>query len=69
VRWTADTRVSGTVRWNQVTGRIRARVTIAGPGGIAAAVRLRYSDYVPHPKATLSGRYRGRRIAAIMPAP
>jgi pimeloyl-ACP methyl ester carboxylesterase len=69
VRWTTDTRVSGTVRWNQVTGRIRARVTIAGPGGIAAAVRLRYSDYVPHPKATLSGSYRGRRIAAIMPAP
>ena len=59
VRWTTDTRVSGTVRWNQVTGRIRARVTIAGPGGIAAAVRLRYSDYVPHPKATLSGSYRG----------
>jgi pimeloyl-ACP methyl ester carboxylesterase len=69
VRWTTDTRVSGTVRWNQVTGRIRARVTVTGPGGISAAVRLRYSDYVPHSKATLSGSSGGRRIVATMPAP
>ena len=52
VRWTSDTRVTGTVRWNQVSGRIRARLTVSGPGGIAASVRLRYSDYVPHSMAT-----------------
>ena len=51
VRWTSDTRVSGTVRWNQVSGRVRARLTIAGPGGISASVRLRYFDYVRHSKA------------------
>ena len=69
VRWTSDTRVSGTVRWNQVSGRVQARLTIAGPAGISASVRLRYFDYVRHSKATLSGRYRDQRIAATMPAP
>ena len=69
VRWTSDTRVSGTVRWNQVSGRVRARLTIAGPGGVSASIRLRYSDYVRHSVASLAGLYRGRRIAATMPAP
>ena len=69
VRWTSDTRVSGTVRWNQVSGRVRARLTIAGPGGVSASIRLRYSDYVRHSAASLAGLYRGRRIAATMPAP
>jgi pimeloyl-ACP methyl ester carboxylesterase len=69
VRWTSDTRVSGTVRWDQVSGRIRARLTVAGPGGIFAAVSVRYHDYLTHSTATLSGSYRGRRIAATMPAP
>ena len=69
VRWTSDTRVSGTVRWNQVSGRVWARLTIAGPGGISASVRLWYFDYVRHSEARLSGRYRSQRIAATMPAP
>ncbi len=41
VRWTSDTQVSGTVRWDQVSGRVRARLTIAGPGGISASIELR----------------------------
>jgi hypothetical protein len=69
VRWTSDTQVSGTVQWNQVSGQIRAQLTIAGPGGISASVKLRYSDYVRHSMARLSGRYRGQRIVATMPAP
>ena len=69
VRWTSDTRVSGTVRWNQVSGQVRARLTIAGPGGISASIGLRYSDYVRHSVAHLSGHYRGQRIIATMPAP
>jgi pimeloyl-ACP methyl ester carboxylesterase len=68
-RWTSDTRVSGTVTWDQASGRVRARLTVTGPGGISAAVRLRYLDHVPHPEATLTGRTGGRRIAATMPAP
>ena len=69
VRWTSDTRASGTVWWNQVTGRVWARLTIAGPGRPSASVRLWYFDYVRHSVAHLSGRYRGERIAATMPAP
>jgi hypothetical protein len=69
VRWTSDTRVSGTVRWNQVTGRVWARLTIAGPGGNSASVRLWYFDYVRHSAARLSGRYQGQRVTATMPAP
>ena len=69
VRWTSDTQVSGTVRWHQVSGRIQARLRVTGPGGSAASLRLGYFDYVPHSVATLSGRSRGQRIAATMPAP
>lgn len=69
VRWTSDTRVSGTVWWNQVSGRVWARLTVARPGGGSASVRLWYFDYVRHSAAHLSGRCRGQRIAATMPAP
>jgi hypothetical protein len=69
VRWTSDTQVSGTVRWNQVSGQVRARLTIAGPGRISASIGLRYSDYVRHSVAHLSGHYRGERIIVAMPAP
>jgi hypothetical protein len=69
VRWTSDTQVSGTVRWNQVSGQIRARLTIAGPGGVSASIRLRYADYVRNSVARLSGRYRGQTIVATMPSP
>ena len=45
-------------------------LTVTGPGGVTASVRLRYSDYVPASRrpcwpATIGGR----RIAATMPAP
>jgi hypothetical protein len=69
VRWTTDTRVTGTVQWNQVRGKIQARLTITGPHGDAAAVQPGYADYVRHSTATLSGHYRGQPIAARMPAP
>jgi hypothetical protein len=69
VRWTSDTRVSGVARWNQASGAIQARLTIAGPHRTSASVQLRYSDYVRHSTATLSGRDHGQRIAATMPAP
>jgi pimeloyl-ACP methyl ester carboxylesterase len=69
VRWTAGTRVSGTVTWDQDSGRISARLTVTGPHGARATVRLRYRDYVRHSRAVLSGRSGGRRLAAVMPAP
>jgi hypothetical protein len=69
VRWTLDTTVSGHATWNQDTGRMTAWLTVTGPGGHAARIRLSYLDYTSHPAATISGSYRGRRIIATMPAP
>ncbi len=67
-QWTTDTTVTGHALWNQTTGFVRAWLTVTGPGG-SAIVRLRYHDYVPHPKATFAGSYGGRSIRATMPAP
>jgi pimeloyl-ACP methyl ester carboxylesterase len=69
VRWTADTTVTGRVSWDRVTGQLRARLTVGGPGGASAAVRLHYLDYVPRSVAEISGSFRGRAIVARMPAP
>jgi hypothetical protein len=69
VRWTADTKVTGSVRWNQVSGRIRAWLTVTGPRGTSATVKIRYFDYRAHSRAIVSGHFRGHRLAATMPAP
>jgi pimeloyl-ACP methyl ester carboxylesterase len=69
VRWTADTAASGHASWDQVTGLMRAWLTVTGPGGTAATVRLHYLDYRPHPVAEISGTFRGRPIVATIPAP
>ena len=69
VRWTRDTSVSGHALWDQVTGCVRAWLTITGPGGRKAVIRLSYHDYVWHSVATIAGRFGGKVIAARMPAP
>jgi pimeloyl-ACP methyl ester carboxylesterase len=68
VRWTSDTTVSGHELWNQVTGYVRAWLTVTGPGG-SAAVYLSYHDYVWHSVTTITGSYRTQKIAARMPSP
>jgi hypothetical protein len=50
-------------------GTMRAWLTVTGPGGVPASVRVRYLDYVPHSIATIHGRFHGRAIVATMPAP
>ena len=69
VCWTAGTRVSGTVRWDQDAGLITAALTVTGPHGARVRFGLRYLDYVPHSTAVLTGRAGGSRLAAAMPAP
>jgi pimeloyl-ACP methyl ester carboxylesterase len=69
VKWTTDTTVSGVATWDQVTGLMRAWLTVTGPGRTSATVRLRYLDYVPHSTATISGSFNGQAIKAVMPAP
>jgi pimeloyl-ACP methyl ester carboxylesterase len=69
VKWTADTRVSGHASWDQVTGLMRAWLTVTGPGGTAAAVHLHYLDYRPHPVAEITGSFHRGAIVAVVPAP
>lgn len=69
VRWTTDTSASGHALWNQVTGRVQAWLTVTGPGGRRASIRLSYHDYVWHSVAAISGSFQGHVIAARMPAP
>jgi pimeloyl-ACP methyl ester carboxylesterase len=69
VRWTDDTRVSGTGTWDRDTGRIEATLSVAGPGGLAATVTVTYDDYEPAAVARLEGSSGGTRIAATVPAP
>jgi pimeloyl-ACP methyl ester carboxylesterase len=69
VKWTTDTTVSGHANWNQVTGQVRAWLTVTGPGRTSAALSLHYLDNLPDPVAEISGTFRGRAIVATMPAP
>jgi hypothetical protein len=69
VKWTTDTTISGHASWNQVTGQVRAWLTVTGPGSTSAAVNLHYLDYLAHPAAEISGTFHGRTLAATMPAP
>lgn len=68
-RWTRDTSVSGRALWNQVSGYVRAWLTISGPGRAKATIRLSYHDYVWHSVAAITGSFGGQVIAARMPAP
>lgn len=60
--------VSGTVRWFR-KGPVRADVRVAGPGGTAGAVALRWSLAERLGRATLAGSLDGRRLRARMLAP
>lgn len=68
-QWTVDTAVSGHALWNRRTGRMRAWLTVTGPGGRIARVFLTYRDYVFHARARITGSVNGRDLAAVMPAP
>jgi pimeloyl-ACP methyl ester carboxylesterase len=70
LRFAADTTVDGTAAWNTSTGRVTARVTVKGPHGVTATVRLRWNDLARHARATASGRTgSGAHLAATLPAP
>jgi hypothetical protein len=70
LRFVADTTVDGTAAWNTATGRVTARVTVKGPHGVTATLRLRWNDLARRSRATVSGRTgSGARLAATLPAP
>ena len=62
-RWTAPRR--GTRRPNTVT----ASVTVTGPSGAVAKIRVSYPEEVSHSIATITGSVGGTSIVATLPAP
>ena len=68
-RWTTDSAVSGHAVWDIHAGRMTAWLTVRGPGGRAARLRLTYQDYAYHALAHVTGTFAGRRLVAVLPAP
>lgn len=69
VRFVADAAVEGTATWNLDSGKVTARVTVKGPRGAAATLRMAWNDKGRHPLARVTGRAGGDRLAATLPAP
>jgi hypothetical protein len=69
VRFVADATVEGTATWNLDSGKVTARVTVTGPRGAAATLRMAWNDKGRHPLARVTGRAGGDRLAATLPAP
>jgi hypothetical protein len=69
VRFVADATVAGTATWDLDSGRVTARVRVEGPGGTAATLEMTWNDKGRHPRATVTGRAGGDRLAATLPAP
>jgi len=69
IRWVRDAAVSGTVRWNRADGRIRASVTVDGPGVEAGHLHLAWNDWATDAVAAVSGTVGGRSVRLRLPAP
>ncbi len=60
---------TGTATWNLDSGKVTARVRVEGPGGATATLRMAWNDKGRHPSATVTGRAKGKPLAATLPAP
>lgn len=68
LRFTADVAVSGRMQWDRATGAVDARVTVQGPGGEPATLRVHWRATEAHAVATVQGTIGGRAIAVTLPA-
>ena len=70
VRWTEDLAVSGALeRSPGPFAGIRARLKIAGLGGLDGTLRIGWHEGVPAPLARIDGVIGGQVLAAVAPAP
>ncbi len=67
VRFTADLAVSGSIAWDQVSGNIRADVTLAGVA--EGALRIAWNDIETDAQCTIDGTIGGAAVSATQPAP
>jgi hypothetical protein len=69
VEWVRDVGVSGSMRWNRRSGRVRANVRVSGASAVPRTLALRWNDQARHAPATADGELRGRRAGFRFPAP
>jgi pimeloyl-ACP methyl ester carboxylesterase len=67
VRWVEDLAVSGTMRWNQTTGEVTARLVLAGAG--SGTLKLTWNDRLTDARVTVTGSVNGRAVEAERLAP
>jgi hypothetical protein len=69
VRWVEDVAVSGRVRWDRPSGRLRATVRLAGSGAPTSRLTLAWNTWRPLGVARVTGWIGGRPVSLAVPAP
>ena len=70
VRWVTDAAISGTVRWNQSSGQVTARLTVRQAHGAVVTLTARWLVYAqPGQLAVITGTAGHARLAATAPSP
>jgi len=69
IRWVGDVAVSGVVRWDRVSGDIRATVRASGAGVPDSTLTLTWNTWRPMAPARATGTIGGRAISLLVPAP
>jgi pimeloyl-ACP methyl ester carboxylesterase len=69
IRWVADVAVSGVVRWDRVSGDVRATVHLAGTGTLASRLTLTWNAWRPLAPARVTGTIGGTAVALSLATP
>ncbi|HEY7667728.1 MAG TPA: alpha/beta hydrolase [Actinomycetota bacterium] len=69
IRWVRDVAVSGVIRWDRATGRIRAVVRLVGTGAPASTLTLAWNAWHPGTPASVTGSVGGLAVSLAVPTP
>jgi hypothetical protein len=69
VRWIQDVAVSGVVRWDRISGDLRAAVRLGGTGTPGSRLTLTWNTWRPMGLARATGTVGGRTVSLAIPAP
>jgi pimeloyl-ACP methyl ester carboxylesterase len=69
VQWTSDLQVSGRMRWNVSTGKVRADVRLRRGGAEAGTLTIEWNDVQKNAVATLTGAIANKTLKAKRIAP
>jgi hypothetical protein len=68
-RYVPGLRVSGSATWNRAALRVRATLTLSGPGGAAGVITLSFPTNRPRGRTVVTGTLGGRRVHLRLLAP